>query len=341
MKRIVLYLSLILACAPPLLFAEVGQGISINSRADSAAPIILISSKYDFERAISLKLKTDPALTPSAALIRTVSKFGMVDAKGVKITSGFDIDLDSNLIVAFSGGTSEIIKLAGEPDRLEIIASFKDANGNFVSPPLDSLALYTLSGEKLCFDYKTIDKNPKIAIALLLDRSGSMAGHMGDVKATARQFLGLLPKSAYCAVGSFNSNITYTTKHYNSCGSNGWGLESIKSGGGTDIYNALLSAYSDLSHSDFDGFQKAAIVITDGYTLSDAKKKASLYLDKKDVLTFVYFIGGNKKDDLLGITDHFFAKGSDVKNSLAAYFGAIGSGFNAQKILRVKSCSVK
>ena len=50
---------------------------------------------------------------------------------------------------------------------------------------------------------------------------------------------------------------------------------------------------------------------------------------------------GNKKDDLLGITDHFFAKGSDVKNSLSAYFGAIGSGYNAQKILRVKSCGVK
>ncbi len=341
MKSFLSLLPLSLMLLTPVLYGQGDQGISISSRSQNKAPIIVVKSKFDFERTISLRVKTDPALTPSEALIRTVSKFGMVDAKGIKITSGFDIDVENDLVVAFSGGTSEIIKVAGDPSELEIIASFKDADGNFVNPPLDSVALYSLRGEKLCFDYQTINKDPKIALALLLDRSGSMSGHMDAVKATAQNFLSILPKNALCAVGAFDMNVTYAHKNYQSCGGGGFGFESITSGGGTDHYFALSHAYDDLSYNGFDGFQKAAIVITDGYTLSDAVKKQALINKKNGTLTFVYFIGGDRKDDLIGITDHFFASNTDVRQSLGAYFSAIGTGYNAQKILRVKACGVK
>ena len=337
MKVFLLILPILAVWIAPLACGQEEQSISISSRAGHKAPVIIISSKYNFEREISLKLKTDPALTPSEALIRTVSKFGMVDAKGIKITSGFDIDLNNNLVVAFSGGTSEIIKVAGDPTSLEIIASFKDEGGNFVSPPLDSVAVYNLKGEKLCFDYTTINKDPKIAITLLLDKSGSMYDHMDAVKTTARHFLNILPKKGLCAVGSFDTTVSYAHKDYQSCGDGGFGFEGLTSGGGTDIYNALGSAYDALGRRNFNGFQKAVIVITDGYTKADPQRKAYLYLDKKDVLTYVYFIGGDKKDELLGITDHFFANNADIKQSLTQYFGAIGQGFNAQKILRVKA----
>lgn len=150
--------------------------ISITSPTEAAAPTIILRSRYDFERSISLKVRTDPKLLPSDVLIRTVSDIGMTDARGIRITSGFDIDLDNDLVVAFSGGTSEIIRTQQTPNGLQIITSFKDSNGNFVSPPADSLAVYTIGGRKLCFDYKTITSAaPKMAFALLLDRSGSMA----------------------------------------------------------------------------------------------------------------------------------------------------------------------
>jgi hypothetical protein len=122
--------------------------ISITSRTDNTAPIITLRSRYDFEQSISLKVRTDPKLLPSDVLIRTVSNIGMTDARGIRITSGFDIDLDNDLVVAFSGGTSEIIRTQQTPNGLQIITSFKDSNGNFVSPPADSLAVYTIGGRK-------------------------------------------------------------------------------------------------------------------------------------------------------------------------------------------------
>ena len=313
--------------------------ININSRSERSTPKIIVRSKYDFEQAISLKMKTDPALSAPEALIHMISKFGMVDANGVKIISGFDVDITNNLIVAFSGGTSEIIKTAGTPNGFHVIASFKDDAGNFISPPAGSLAVYTVSGEKLCFDYKSVQQAPpKIGIALLLDRSGSMAGNMRNVKTAAQNFLNALPNSAMCAVGSFNSELTYAHTNYQSCARGGFGFETIEASGGTDIFKALNSAYTDLSGSNFAGHQKAVIVITDGYTMKDETLKAKLIAKKKDILTFVYFIGGNKKDDLEELTDHFISQGGDIKRSLSRYFGAIGQAYNNQKVLSVHSC---
>lgn len=337
-KHLALAVGLSAFCNTALLANE--PVITVKSKSESAAPIIVIRSKYDFEKSISLKLKTDPTLDASDILIRTVSKFGMVDANGIKIVSGFDIDQSNNVIVAFSGGTSEIIQASGIPSQLNIVASFKDANGQFVSPPPDSIAVYSLSGEKLCFDYKTVQQAPpNIGIALLLDRSGSMAGNMEAVKSTANSFLDSLPSHALCGVGSFNSDLTYGHKNYQQCSGGGFGFENIEASGGTDIFKALSSAYSDLSGNYFNGYQKAAIIITDGYTVNDAKVKAELLAKKNGILTFVYFIGGNHKDDLEGITDHFIAEGGNVRQSLSHYFSAIGLAYKSQKVLSVKPCS--
>jgi uncharacterized protein YegL len=314
--------------------------ITVKSKSELTAPIIVIRSNYDFEKSISLKLKTDTTLTASDVLINTVSKFGMTDANGIKIVSGFDIDQSNNIIVAFSGGTSEVIQTSGKPSQLNIVANFKDEKGQFVSPPPDSVAVYSLSGEKLCFDYKTVQQAPpNIGLALLLDRSGSMAGNMEAVKSTANSFLNSLPPHALCAVGSFNSDLTFGHKNYQQCNSGGFGFENIEASGGTDIFKALSGVYSNLSGNYFNGYQKAAIIITDGYTVNDANVKAELLAKKNGILTFVYFIGGNHKDDLEGITDHFISQGGDVKQSLSQYFSAIGLAYKSQKVLSVKPCA--
>ncbi|MGH1404338.1 MAG: hypothetical protein ACRBDL_08840 [Alphaproteobacteria bacterium] len=314
-------------------------GITLKARSDQTAPMIVVRSIYDFEKAISLKMKTDPALGVPPALIKTISKMGMVDGKGVVITSGFDVDMANDLVVAFSGGTSEIIKSANFPYGIEVIASFKDANGNFISPPKDSLAIYSLTGEKLCFTYKTIRQAPpKMAFALLLDKSFSMNDVFGDVKQTAKDFLRILPKSAICVVGSFDTGYEFTRKTYQSCGKRNFGIDSIAIGGGTDIYLPLKDTYQNFSSPAFNGYQKATIIITDGYTLSDPVRKAELMKLKGDALTFVYFIGGSKKDDLEGITDSFIAQGHDVKQSLSQYFSAIGQAYKSQKVLTAFQC---
>ncbi len=338
-SKIKIAIVIIAALSMPLNAEAQEKKISINSRSKYSAPTIIVRSKFNFDQPISLKMKTDPALSASDALIRTISKFNMVDARGIKITSGFDIDLVNNLIVAFSGGISEIIKTTRNPTGFNVIASFKDNSGNFISPPANSLAVYTINGEKLCFEYKTIQQaSPKIGIAILLDRSGSMSGEMESVKTAAQDFLNALPSSAECAVGSFNTELSYAHKNYQSCSGGGFGFETIEASGGTDIFKALHSAYSDLSGSHFSGYQKAAIVITDGYTINDEALKTQLLAQKKDILTFVYFIGGDKKDDLEQLTDHFISQGGDVKQSLSQYFGVIEQAYNNQKVLSVHSC---
>lgn len=329
----------IMMMAAPLAVAAQDAKISIIDRTHQRNPVITIQSKYDFEQAISLKLKTSTSSKISDVLITTLSKIGMTDARGIKITSGFDVDPKHDLVVAYSGGTSEIIKTARSPRGLQVIGSFKDKQGNFISPPADKLAIYSTSGEKLCFDYQSVQKNaPKIGITLLLDRSGSMAGHIDDVKKSAQAFLNALPKGAECAVGSFNSTAVYAHKKYQSCTGGGFGFESIEASGGTDIYAALKGVYTVYERPYFKDHQKATIIITDGYTLSNEARKKELLALKKDILTFVYFIGGDKRDDIEALTDHFLAKGGNVKQSLSQYFGAIGQAYNSQKVLNVRPC---
>ena len=331
---------IIMAAFPIAVHAQMDEAtISVRSRTENAPPKIIVRSAYDFGKNISLKVKTDPKMSVSNVLIKAISKIGMVDAHGVAITSGFDVDPVHKLVLAFSGGTSELIQVAEMPDGLQIIGSFKDAHGNFVSPPAGALAIYNMRGEKLCFDYKNVRQAaPKMAITLLLDRSGSMAGHMESVKTAAQDFLNILPPSAQCAVGSFDTNVTYGHPYYQSCSGGGFGFKTIKAGGGTDIFAPLKDAYTALSVPNFSGYQKAVIIITDGYTINDQALKQELLGLKNNILTFVYFIGGNRKDELEEITDHFIAQGGNVAQSLSQYFGAIGQAYNSQKVLNVRQC---
>lgn len=109
--------------------------IVINSRTDGAIPEVIVRSIYDFEQSISLKLKTNPLFDVSSVLINAVSKLELYAANGVRVTSGFDIDPHNNLVIGFSGGTTELIKTTTTPDGVNIVVSFKDAGGKFVSPP--------------------------------------------------------------------------------------------------------------------------------------------------------------------------------------------------------------
>ncbi|MBT3001097.1 MAG: VWA domain-containing protein [Candidatus Thiodiazotropha sp. (ex Ctena orbiculata)] len=314
--------------------------IKLNSRTEVKMPKIIVRSIYNFEKQISLKVKTDPRLIPSDVLIRTVSKIGMVDAKGIKITSGFDIDLNNNLVVAFSGGTSEIIKTAITPKGLQIISSFKDSHGNFVSPPPDSLAVYTIKGKKLCFDYKDIKKaSSKMAFTLLLDRSGSMYGVIKDVQNSAQSFLHALPSSAECAVASFNSTFSYHNKLYENCNTGNFKLDNLDAEGGTNLYEPLLSAYESMSQLYFKDHQKAVFIITDGQISADDALKQKLLNAKGDILTFVYFLGDKEDQHLIGLADAFLKNTADIKNNLNQYFHSLSTAYITQKVLTVKQCN--
>ena len=343
MKFLESTLSIGTLCAAGLLLSNafaLEPSISITSRTENTAPQIVLRSIYDFEQSISLKVRTDPKLLPSDVLIRTVSNIGMTDARGIRITSGFDIDLENDLVVAFSGGTSEIIRTSQTPNGLQIITSFKDSNGNFVSPPADSLAVYTIGGDKLCFDYKEITSAaPKMAFTLLLDRSGSMASVIGDVQRSANDFLKGLPSTAECAVASFNSGYTYHNNVYQNCNTGDFKLAGLAAQGGTDLYNPLLSAFTSLDQAYFLNHQKAVIVITDGQISTDAALRQEVENAKKNTLAFVYFLGQREDRHLTGLADGFLKDSSNISQNLTQYFHSLSAAYRTQKVLSVQQCA--
>lgn len=313
--------------------------IAIKSRTDKQDPQIIIRSHYDFEKQISLKVKPDPRFLPTEALIRTISRIGIYDARGVRITSGFDIDLKKDLVLAFSGGASQIINSSLSPSGLTITAHFKDKNGNFISPPKDSIALYSTSGEKLCFEYKDVQiAAPKMAFVLLLDRSGSMTDVISDVKDNAKRFLKELPVSAECALASFNSSFAYHNKYFQSCTCGNFNLQTLEAKGGTDLYAPLMDAYTNLSRNYFKDYQKAVILITDGQILPDDEMRKKLLAAKKDTLTFVYFLGDKDDAQLVGLADAYLQARTDIKSSLQQYFRSLTTAYSTQKVLEVRPC---
>lgn len=314
--------------------------IAIKSRTDKQKLQIVIRSNYDFEKQISLKVKPDPRFLPTEALIKTISRLGIYDARGVRITSGFDIDLEKDLVLAFSGGPSEIINSSSSPSGLTITAHFKDKNGNFISPPKDSIALYTTSGEKLCFEYKDVHiAAPKMAFILLLDRSGSMADVISDVRDNAKRFLKELPPSAECALASFNGSFTYHNQYFENCNCGNFHLKTLDAEGGTDLYTPLMDAYTSLSRARFKDYQKAVILITDGQIPPDEDMKKKLLAAKRDTLTFVYFLGDQDDAQLVGLADAYLQAKTGMKSSLQHYFRSLSTAYGTQKVLSVRPCN--
>lgn len=337
MKRLAIAAALSLFALAPA-FAQ-DAAISIKSQVSGQTPRIIIRSPYDFEKEISLKLRPDPRFIPSDVLIRAVSEIGMTDANGVHITSGFDIDVQNDIVLAVSGGIAEIIKLSSGPSGLTLIANFRDRNGNFVSPPKGSLALIRTSGQKLCFEYKDVHiAAPKMAFILLLDRSGSMEAVISDVRDSAQIFLKDLPGCAECALASFNGSYAYHNSVFQSCNKGDFKLQTLKAEGGTDLYAPLLGAYESLSRDAFKDYQKAVILITDGQIEPDEEMKQKLLTAKKDVLTFVYFLGEKYEHPLIGLADAFLQSTTDLQANLQQYFHSLSTAYGTQKVLEVRPC---
>ena len=81
----------------------------------------------------------------------------------------------------------------------------------------------------------------------------------------------------------------------------------------------MLNSYESLSQHYFKDYQKAVIIITDGHISTDAKLRQEVQNAKKDVLTFVYFLGQKEDRHLVGLADAFLKSTSDIKNNLDQY----------------------
>ncbi len=316
--------------------------ITISGRDQVPLPKITVHSRFDFDQMISLKVRPDPRFVPSEVLIETVSKLGMVDATGVSITSGFDIDVQHDAVIGFSGGTAEIIRTARLPNgALQVISSFKDKNGNYVSPKINQIAAYNTGGKKLCFEYQTVEQAPpKTGFVLLVDRSGSMEPVIEEVREATAGFLRSLPAASWCAVHSFSSTWTSHTAYFQKCNKEDFKLELLQANGGSDLYSPLIGSYKDLSQPFFDDAQKAVIMITDGNVGAEPNIVQQSIAAKKGILTFAYFLGDKPQDNIAkGLIDAYVHNPTDITKNLQSYFHSLSQAYKAQKVLTVKECS--
>jgi hypothetical protein len=166
-----------------------------------------------------------------------------------------------------------------------------------------------------------------------------MINVLDTVKYSTGAFLKGLPSSSMCAVATFKLGFEYGHTHYQACNGGNFGYENATASGGTDIYFVLADAYRTLAGDYFKNHQKAVVIITDGYTLNDEKRKQELLKLKGNTLTFVSFLGGDHRDQLEGITDSFLPQDKNIKDGLKKYFTVLSDAYNTQKTVIVHKCT--
>jgi uncharacterized protein YegL len=353
--------------APPSIQSQTDQhpagGVSfiLAPQVDPEATATLnVTSWLDaFEAGVSLRVRIDPALIPSERLIEMVNSIGMVDGAGLSILSGYDIDVASDIVLGFSGGTAEITNIQKTPQGFVITALMKDASGNIVQPPADELGLYTTGGDRLCFTEETIQAlrtnalplssgittpNLPMTFAVLIDRSGSMSGVMEDVKRAAHGFIDSLPVGAHCTVGAFaDEGGTYDPAlglGSGTCRSSNFPLAGLQAGGGTDLFRPLQDLYTFMQEPVRAGHQKAVIIITDGEVNASLDLQAAVEALKQDTVTFVYFLGGHEERFLKNLADNYLTHEGAVADALPHYFDIVSEAYTAQTVLRQSACPV-
>lgn len=337
-----------------------GVRLIIQPRIDINAQASLDLQRFaEMEETVRLGLRTDPRLVPPARVVEMVESIGMVDDAGIRIVSGYDINIEHDVVVASSVGRVEITNIHDNDGSLVVTAVVRDSLGNVIDPPEGSLAVYSIGGERLCFSEEVINTRETTAesviapsgqarlpmsFVLLLDRSGSMAAHTEEVRAAAHSFLDALPENASCSVGAFSEgNASYREAEGFGvrlpCRASSFSLEGLNDAeGGTNLYMPLESAYHWLSRGNRGTHQRLVIVITDG-VLNQALGREQLVRDAKgNIRTFVYHVGGQEERFLSSIADHYLAHEGDLEASLTRYFEVLSESYSSQTVLRLGQC---
>lgn len=333
--------------------------LQLAPRVDHNATADLSVERWlDFRGDVLLNIRTDPALVPSARVLEMVFSIRMVDDFGAVIEGGYDIDAQHDIVLAFSGGSAEITHIARDDQGLIITALIRDEAGNVIDPPQGALALYTTGGEKLCFTEEVINAREEVAedifapgststipmtFAVLMDRSGSMAGYMDEMRHAASGFIDALPDRAACLVGAFSEGAASFGPDegfgYFQCRAQNFPMSGLQAGGGTDLFRSLEHLYDWMDQDALQGHQRAVIIITDGAVNRNMEREAEVIAAKGDVVTFVYFLGGDEERFLQSLADSYLGHEGDLRDELPRFFNVVREVYTSQTVLRQSQCA--
>ena len=323
--------------------AHPGGAVEIIPSTGAAQPEVRfkIQRATDFEKEVSLRVKHDLDRLPPKRRLEILRRADLTDEYGAAIEPNFAaVDIPHDLVLGSTAGRTEINTITAlSGGALEIVASFKDAGGRIIDPPIASIGASRTGGERLCVAEEAPQK-AELAVTLLLDQSGSMKDVIQDLKRVATRFIAALPDHGLCRVGAFAE----TSKFYSPYGGIGecrrrnFSLSGIRASGTTNLYAPLMESYAWLNGQSFAQHQKAAIIVTDGRLNAGLDLEAKLKQMKGDVLTIVYWLGDEDEAQLRGLADYFIRHTGDLKQTLAKHLDVLSTAYSHQKVLRIESC---
>lgn len=221
-------------------------------------------------------------------------------------------------------------------DGIEAAISFINTDGRHRALDESEISAHGLDGNNRCFDIEKIGTDKSVvATHVLIDRSGSMGGHMPTVKDALYRFLSIMPPKGVCQITSFNNASRDHTNGYEACSTAVSGVAELAASGGTDFYSPLIQAYNEID--TVVSIQKTVVIVTDGvgsgpYDIDDA-------IAAKTASTFVFWVGDYNERALEGLADATLNTTTRIPSSLDAFFIALGDAITQQQVLLIpKGC---
>jgi hypothetical protein len=257
-------------------------------------------------------------------------------------------------LVVVAGGNVASISIAGvvaKGTEREALVLFRRADGSIVAPAPEEVAIFNTAFKRLDFsyDWTLVPDGTPLPVSILLDVSGSMGLHIGEVIAATRDFLSALPPFARCRVMVFNETVTELTDPAQAvpCAQAALVLSRVPApAGGTALFEALRVSFErnrSARMSWQSGMPNLTLVITDGidsgitdaYGARVAAQIASNQKFEGDNKLFVFWAGNAAPSVLAPVADLQITAGSDVKGELDRFFRAFGVSLSGLQVLRI------
>lgn len=257
-------------------------------------------------------------------------------------------------LVVVAGGNVASISIAGivaKGAEREALVLFRRADGSIVAPAPEEVAIFNTAFKRLNFsyDWTLVPDGTPLPVSILLDVSGSMGLHIGQVIAATRDFLAALPPFARCRVMVFNETVTELTDPAQAvpCAQAARVLSKVPApAGGTALFEALRVSFErnrSARMSWESGMPNITLVITDGIDsgITDpygARVAATFASNQKlegDNKLFVFWAGNADPSVLAPVADLQITAGADVKGELDRFFRAFGVSLSGLQVLRI------
>lgn len=294
------------------------------------------------------EIQFDLAASHDTLLDLRIRRAGLKLPNG-KAATAFAAHAEANLVVV-AGSPVAHISIAGVSPAggsREALVLFRAADGTLLAPAKDEVAVFDTGFKRLPFAYSpaVIPTRTLLPVTLLLDISGSMAGHMKDVVNAATTFMASLPLTARCRIVLFNDRIAeFGPQPPNAqvCATAGFAFWKPlpEPSGGTALLAALDHGLRSPPETYGPRLQPITLVITDGVDTgatdpaAELRRLASLKARQGGKL-FVFWAGVADPALLESVADLQIEGGSDVKNELERFFRSLGVSLSGLQALRV------